>query len=417
MYQLGTAYLALADMADGPRHVARESRRKDRVMGRRALWNAATLHSNPSLRAQAWINLGNDLLASGRYPEAYSAYLDALEQAPGHPVASGYAASTLLRWSRASGSPSGNVIAMAHYWAKVAQSNLATADSIAAGSSRLFSRLPTDRADEAVPLSAADFSGYDAFVARYRLYLSWALDGADHPSCWDGLNPPPISSPIDGPAAPPPIFSMLNSLKADFLLARRLAWEGIESLEDDAHHYVDTLDYAAYGDGVSRVLLAARSALDVLDRVAVAANHYFGIGLEPHDTHFRKAWRTPERPRELRPVVEDEIAAGNIAMCALAEMADDLSQNGWLEGRQRFRNLATHRFVVAHVEGIDSQSTPEIEHVTVQQLDEEAVTALSVARSALLYLYGAIGNHEQRLARGPGVSLAMDLPRSIIKPR
>jgi hypothetical protein len=415
-YQLGTAYLALADLESGPTHLTREAVRRSRARGRRALWESAASGVGPGLCAQAWVNLGNDLLRSARYPEAYGAYQEALDASPGHPVAAGYSASTLFSWARRSGITDGNLIALAHYWARVAQSAPSHAEAIAQGSSKIFEAFPTNRADEVTPLLPGDYPEYEQFVARHRLYLTWALDGAMHPSCWDGLTPPTIRVPIDDSASPPAIFSMLNTIKSDYLLARSLAWEAMSSDEDDAHHYTDTLDYAAYGDSIARLLLATRAALDTLDRVAVAANHHFGIGLEPADVHFRNLWREPNRPRALRPVIESEIDAGNAAMYAMAEMADDLTDNGWLEGRQRFRNVATHRFVVAHVGGFPvPQPTTEANHLSVSDLDDEVVAALTVARSGILYLYGAIGHRSHRLKTPHSVTL--QLPRSTIRAR
>jgi tetratricopeptide (TPR) repeat protein len=414
-YQRGTGYITLASTAKGTKEERREKTQRERVRGRRALWEAATSDLDPSTRAQAWVNLGNDLYESGRYVEAYGAYQEALRVCPGHPVAAGYSASVLFYWARLLGADSGNLVALAHHWGRIAQADLALAEATASGSSKLFETFPTALADEAVPPAEAGLSGYDEFVARHRLYLSWALDGATEPCCWDSLIAPEISVPIDAGPDTPSVIAMLNSLKADFLLARRLAWEAIESDGSDAHLYTDTLDYAAYGDGTARSILATRAALDVLDRVAVAANHYFGFGISPGQVDFRTLWREPRHPRTMRPPAAAEVSAGNISMYALVEMADDLSGHGWLEGHQRFRNVATHRFVVAHVESWRIPTpTSDIHRLTVQDLDDEVGAALGATRSGILYLHGAIGNHEHR--KGPS-GLHLPLPPSIVKAR
>jgi hypothetical protein len=415
-YQLGTAYLTLADMAHTPAHQRGEAERRDRVRGRRALWESAISEFDPGLCAQAWINLGNDLLRSARYTEAYGAYQEALEVAPNHPVAAGYAASTLFTWARQSGITGGNLIALAHHWARVAQRDAERADAIAQGSSRIFAKFPTDRADEAIPPRAGEYGGYEAFVAHNRLYLTWALDGAMHASHWDNLRPPAIRTAIDDPENPPAIFSMLNTVKADYLLARSLAWEAMSPRATESPGYVDTLDYAVYGDESARLVLATRAALDTLDRVAVAANHHFQIGLDPTEVNFRNLWRETARPRDLRQVVSDEVKVGNAALYALAEVADDLSGNGWLEGRQRFRNVTTHRFAVVHPDGFPiPPSTVEMKHLSVPELDAEVVAALSAARSGILYLYGAIGHRSRRMKTDRSVEL--QLPTSKIRAR
>jgi hypothetical protein len=159
-----------------------------------------------------------------------------------------------------------------------------------------------------------------------------------------------------------------------------------------------------------------RTALYTLDRVAVAANHQLGIGLEPADVHFRNLYSEASRPRVLRQVIESEVAVGNTDMHAMVETADDLTNNGWLEGRQRFRNVATHRFVVAQLVGFPvPQPTTEAHHLSVSDLDAEVVAALTLARSGILYLYGAIA-HRSRGLKTPK-SVTPKLPRSTIRAR
>lgn len=45
--------------------------------------------------------------------------------------------------------------------------------------------------------------------------------------------------------------------------------------------FADALDYALYGPDTSALVLAHRTALDLLDKVAVTANSYFELGLAP----------------------------------------------------------------------------------------------------------------------------------------
>lgn len=181
----------------------------------------------------------------------------------------------------------------------------------------------------------------------------------------------------------------------------------------DGHLYTNTLDYASYGARVAQTVLATRAALDVLDRVAVAANHYFGLGVDPTKVNFRQVWRSLEQPRLLLGRVAEEIAGGNYAMLALTSMADDLVGNGWLEGRQRFRNVATHRFVVTHSERVGPSSwrpAKEIYHLYEPDLDEELIAALQTARSSILYLHEAVRLSEI-MRDVPGATLPMYLPR------
>jgi hypothetical protein len=345
------------------------------------------------MRAQAWINLGNDLRLSDRYVEAYDVYQRALEQSPNHPVAAGYSASVLFQWTRRTRVNSENALALAHYWALVAQADIALADHIAPGTGAFFAKFPTHLAGEGTPLQGASLTGYDLFVAQQRFHLSWSLDGVTNPEHWDHLVPPPIHTPFGESSDPPPIFAMLNSLRADFLLARRLAWDTLESGAVGPGLYTDTLDYATYGEKSAGLLLVARAALDILDRVAVAANSFFELGDDSDKVSFRNLWRDHQRPHAMRTRVAEIVGESNTAFYALIEMADDLQGEGWLEGRQRFRNVATHRFAVAHHELFRlPASTKDIKHMAVDDLESEMLTALRVARSGVLYLHGAVGH-------------------------
>ena len=70
---------------------------------------------------------------------------------------------------------------------------------------------------------------------------------------------------------------MFNVMKGDYLVARELLFAGVSEGKGrprDTGVYFDTLDYAVYGATPSRLVLAQRTALDLLDKVAVALNDY-----------------------------------------------------------------------------------------------------------------------------------------------
>lgn len=101
---------------------------------------------------------------------------------------------------------------------------------------------------------------------------------------------------VDAPA----IFRMLNLLKADYLVARRLAFNAERMLDeapygqhhDDPGRYIDTLDHALYGEPAGMLILAQRSALDTLDKIAVAVNDHLNLGDDPRKVNFRDFWTT-----------------------------------------------------------------------------------------------------------------------------
>ena len=408
-YMLGTAYSTIALLDKTPRPEWWEATRKLQIDQRRELWRAADSGIEAQNKAQAWINLGNNLERCGRWIEAFTAFMEALEVSPSHPVAAGWAACMLLRRGGAPGGP--DWVPTAHHLAGIAKSNLEYAERIAPGSEKFFERLPTDRADEFVASKLSAFDTLDGFIVKYRLHLSMSLDPS-HPDCWDSLSTPRLREAIDTPPEPPSLFAMFNTCKADYLLARKLAWDARNTDDDDVHHYTNTLDYAQYGLKSSLEILAMRSSFDLLDRIAVAANHYFGLGVEAKNVYFKSLWRQHVPGEPLLPGVESEIDAKNWGMLALVSLSDDFRDDGWLFGRQRFRNIATHRFLVSHwMMSGGWRDTPEIEHISQGDLEEITISALRIARSALLYLADAVSRREHRLHSSEGPSFELTLPR------
>lgn len=218
---------------------------------------------------------------------------------------------------------------------------------------------------------------------------------------------------------PPPVFAMFNMLKSDFILARDLAWRATDNkVWPSTGRFADTLDFASYGPHTSALILAHRTALDLLDKVAVTANHYFGIGLAPDKVYFGKLWRgNPDKVTGARPLiekVEEAIRGGANALYGLVELAEDYeSSAGILRAQKNLRNAGTHRFVVLHDLGepMHSRQTPEVEHHHHEQFSQEVLRALRVARSAIQMLALSIAQHEQALAqRTPGLVGSLMVP-------
>jgi len=87
------------------------------------------------------------------------------------------------------------------------------------------------------------------------------------------------------------------------------------------------------------------------------------------------------------------------------ELAEDYAgKSGILRHQKALRNSGTHRFVVLHDLGdpASSRQAPEVEHHHREQFNQEVLSALRVARSAIQMLALAITQHEQGLERREG---------------
>lgn len=203
----------------------------------------------------------------------------------------------------------------------------------------------------------------------------------------------------------PAVFAMFNVLKSDFVLARSLAWQAQQEREQPTTmRLADTLDYARYDPEASAAVLAHRTAVDLLDKVAVLANHYFELGVSKRSIYFRTMWRKQLKSKQMGSVksrVDQLIRNGCVALGGLVELADDYDR-GWRKPLRDLRNAGTHRFVVLHDLGGEEQAhqAPEVERWSVQDFRRECVGALQVARSAMQVLAIAIAQHERVLRDG-----------------
>lgn len=388
-----------------------EQTSKQRAEARRCYWKVAhNLDADPMLRTQAWTNLANQFSNSLRLGEAQDAWRAALEIDPENGVAAISAARNLL-WFFEQGCCSDLTRVEAIMLAKIAHrhqdrvlqyAGAQAAKQIAAFASELGD--PPPRSPHTDP--------FIRWAERERLTLAPAVELVD-PALGklDWLMLPGISERESGASGmPPPVFAMFNVLKSDFILARDLAWRVInDSAWPTTGKFADTLDYATYGPDASALILAHRTALDLLDKVAVTANHYFELGQQPDKIYFGQIWRKkPDKVTGMRPIaktVDEKIRAGVSALYGLVELADDYgNEAGILRPQKDLRNAGTHRFVILHDLGNPaySRQAPEVEHHHQEQFTQEVLRALRVARSSIQMLALAISQHEQVLAKQTG---------------
>jgi hypothetical protein len=240
---------------------------------------------------------------------------------------------------------------------------------------------------------------YRHWVAAHRLALSPAVEGlgTEDPH-WDSA----VIEMLYGETAAdvtPAILAEMNVLKSDFLVSRRLAYEGIvqvaegpEQKPEDTGYYVETLDYSLYGTQYSKLLLAQRSALDVLDKTAVVANEYFNIGDRPDRVSFRKFWA--ESDGTVRSGLLKS-SARDLPAFAISELAFDMEREGMYAASQALRNAGTHRIVHAAFLDATGVTVDSRSRIGIFDLVDSTILALQVTRSAFLYLIDLVAawNH------------------------
>ncbi len=206
----------------------------------------------------------------------------------------------------------------------------------------------------------------------------------------------------------PGIFGALNVLKAEFLVARRLAFQGqrmhaespARQHPDDPGLYTDTLDGSLYGEPPALLLLAHRSALDVLDKIAVTANEHFSSGLAPARVEYSRYWRDT-RTGQLRPQLGSG-GEGLRCLLALAELAGDLSEDGMYPNARLLRNAGTHRLVHATTGEPTGPTQDTFSTVNMPELQTAAIEALQVVPGGIPVLRRPHRQPAQRIRRSRG---------------
>lgn len=350
---------------------------------------------DPGLRSLAACNLGNDLDEMGRWLEAYEWYQRSLALDPTNGNAAGNIAVALGRMLHCEWVASGHLAAVYNHYLKMAQS-LAEETARIAGeaTARRYAEMPLIEGDVGHFAHLGDpADDYQQWVAEHRLALTPAVEGLGHNhERWDNAQ---LSQARSKDGAVPAVFTMLDSLKAEFVAIRRMAYNGMRQVEDhhgqqsaeDSGVYGDARDGTIHGEQVAQLVIAQRTALDVLDKLAVTTNEHLRIGVAPGRIDYRGYWAPRGIWREgLMPPASD-----GRALLAVADLANDLASDGFYEHSQMLRNAGTHRVIAATVLPRPAAAAKEaLSVVGLDALMESTLEALRVARAAFLYIIGLL---------------------------
>jgi len=385
-------YLSTADLRRDARHLFQE---------------AADLSSSEEIKGRAITNLGNSLYKANRWVEAYDNYCKALEADSSNAVASMMAARVLYRCidRRIGNKKVLQAVAAKHL--KSAEKNAERLRELAGKQAVEQLQKLLLRTNILVPqISFEATSQYEKFVQRHRLALSPTIEGLEASlKRWDNLKIFSITESIDKASIVPPVFAMFNTLKSEFLVARRMAFDATTDNPNDSGSYSDTLDYAVYGVKSSMLVLAQRTSMDILDKIAVAVTEHLELGTKKEGIYFCNRWFAKKNQNATnlswQPSFLKSINNGNVAIIALAEMALDIGKSGFLNEKKEMRHAGTHRFVVLHDTGQSpSRECSYIEHANAKDFEQEVLDSLRLARSAIIYFVELIALEERARRNG-----------------
>lgn len=345
------------------------------------------------LRSSAACNLANLLDDMGRWVEAYEWHQRSLDHDPTNGNAAGNIALLLRRVLASDWASPGHVAALHNHYLQIAKDlHEQTAHIAGAGTAERYADMPLIDGQVGHLVHAGDETDdYQRWIVENRLALAPTVEGLGNDgSHWDSATLS-AGKAEPGQFGPPPVFGMLDALKAEFIAARRLAHSALCTLREfpasqgpgDSGTYAEFGDGVVHGEHVAQLVLAQRSALDTLDKLAVVANEHLGLGDDPTKVNFRKFWQTGS---EIRAGLSHDASSGRAAL-ALADLAGDLGVDGLYAHAQELRNAGTHRIVVASLtHGSASAARTSMSMIDLDTLIASALEALKAARAAFLYL-------------------------------
>lgn len=397
-YNLANGLGSLGDLDpyDGPDWYLRTQSLRQRA--KRLYQTTCEAPATSTLRGRANANLGNALIRAYRFVEAYECYSRSLEAEPTNTVAATGAARVLLHYASLGVGETETLIAVANEHLRYARLHpeslrrLAGERAAQSLSSLLGRELPAVKKPDYEKATA-----YQKFVLRHRLALSPTIEGLDLSlKRWDSLALAGIRQPRGEHFHVPQIFATFNVLKADYLVARELAYCGIHGSTSESGNYVDTLDYARYGVEPSSLTLAQRACIDILDKIAVATALYLGDSAPDERTSFSNLFVDRKGgAARWRPVLADELARPNRGVIALADLSSDLYHLGFLSSKKALRNASTHRFTILHdLSATRAPGRGAIEHHDHEDFIRHVIESLQVVRAALLYFVEVVAERE-----------------------
>lgn len=391
-------------------------------------------------RAQILTNLGNQLNSAGRLVEASEYWNRAISERPEFAMALANRGYGWFEYARAYYVPRHQTVFLyrAHRSLSAALAKDADWASAPDSARKFFIELHAKIAnmiDVAQLEIGLKLDGYGLGRSRgERAYRQWALNnvlflnplndlGNDDIAAEDALVLPSYRTRLDDG---PTLIGFFNQMKQEFISARWLLFEGVNSetahFSDKNKRLHDTLDDPSYSLSVEKTKLAFRSAYSLLDKLAFFLNDYLKLGISLSAVSFRSLWFVKRGSTELKPVFTQ---SKNWPLRGLYWLAKDFVEDDFQSASEpdardvaKIRNHLEHRYLKVHDrDPVFSSSTPDIYpdrlafSVERFELEAKALRVLKLARAAMIHLCLSMHREETiRVKDENGFAMPMTLP-------
>ena len=255
---------------------------------------------------------------------------------------------------------------------------------------------------------------------KEKAYRYWCLENhlflntlndllVDNPSFMtDALHVTSITTGISQ-MQPPYVFEMFNQLKEEYIYARHLLFEVINSdyevhYADRETHLYDVLNYSMYSIRLEKLKTAFRTIYSLLDRIAFLMNSYLGLGIREKDVGFDRIWN----------VLGDK-ESQNIAIRALHWINRDFkdkfgaADTPHTKKLKDLRNALEHKYVSVHIQPVENEvelGKDFIYRISEEHLITYTMDLVKIVREALIELTVAIRIEEHQRYDGNDVKAA-----------
>lgn len=422
-YNLANGYVCLYELGE-------------RTLGRRRIPQSANLQkakghfrdalesgdeSASDVRKRIFVNYGNCLDMLGRGVEAFDAYDAAIAIDEHFSMAIGNRAKALRFFADISGKYREAVYIEAYQAIKsiidnrdlIAIGGLSARKSFEDELERIASHFK-DRSDLTKTLvhpkySSTNLSSFEvyylAFCTKEKLFLNFHVHDTQ---CESAISDPifiSLITPIEDDDTFYRLAKNINQIKEDYAVARLLLVQSQFKREDFSNisrrtTFVNTSDNARF-DLYSGLLKSAfTEAYNILDKIAVFINDYYGLGLSIRYVYFTSIWQRGGKKKDGRieggKIRDEVLESDNISLYALYDIFQDFNA-GYYEHLKTIRDASTHRTLVIYDPAVaDSDKGSDKDSISYDMMLRETTNLLKLAKSSIIYLINCVYTEENR---------------------
>lgn len=198
---------------------------------------------------------------------------------------------------------------------------------------------------------------------------------------------------------PPFVFEMFNQIKEEYIYARYLLYEVLNSdgeihFADKETHLENILNYSSYSIRLEKLKTSYRTLFSIFDRIAFLLNSYLKLGIAERKVSFDSIWDKLTKTEEK-----------NIALSALHWIDRDFKEKfgdadtPHTKKIKNLRNALEHKFVSIHLFPVEREveiGKDFIYRISEDSLIEYSLDLLRLIREAVIELTIAIRIEESQ---------------------